>query len=368
LDDTKEPKYLNSPETAIFRKGENLYGLFQAKNYLYQNIPILVEGNFDLLSLTDKSINNVVAPLGTSFTQDQALLLRRFSNQVIIAFDGDASGRAATLRTLEIFLKANIEPQIIMLPDGFDPDKYIRTYGKDGIETLIKNSYDFIDFLVKTKDTSSIANQQSCLKEIIRLISLLDSNMSQELYINKTAEIFKLSKESLQNQIIKESHSIRSVPGEIKKSTSVSLKLIEEQILPIILTFPEYALIAKQEFPAVCFSSPQIQEIIQILYDKIESENFSIAKLIDEIEKPELTQLIADLSFRNKSTPTKNEFQRKLRTIKAKWFYNEMNEAKNKGDKVLLEKLSLEHYNLKKKLSQKSNVAKDYTNGARSVK
>jgi len=356
LDDTKEPKYLNSPETPIFRKSENLYGLFQAKNYLRQNVPILVEGNFDMLSLTDKGINNVIAPLGTSFTQEQSLLLRRYSEQVIIAFDGDTSGRAATLRTVEIFLKSNINPQIIMLPDGFDPDKYIKTFGKDGIDKLVNNSIDFIDFLLKTKDTSTIAQQQSCLKEIIHLMSLLDSGMNQELYLNKTAEIFKISKESIQNQLTKQPSGVRSLPQEIKPQKPITLKLSEEQILPIIISSSEYALIAKQELPPICFSSPIVQEMIELIYDKIEMENFSLAKIIEEIDKPELKQLIADLSFQDKALPTKNEFQRKLRTIKANWFYNEMNQAKNKGDKVLLDKLILEHYNLKKKLNKNRRV------------
>lgn len=352
LEDKVEPKYLNSPETPIFKKGENLYGLFQAKNYLYQNLPILVEGNFDLLSLVDKEIHNVVAPLGTAFTQNQALLLRRYSNQIIIAFDGDSSGRAATLRALEIFLKTNLDPKILMLPDGFDPDKYIITYGKEGIDILIRNGLDFIDFLLKVKDISSVADKQARLKEIIELIRLFDNNISQELYVNKISEIFKISKETLLNQIRKETKSV-PLETEIKSSKASSLKLAEEQVLPLIISLPEYAIIAKHELPAICFTATEIQEIVQTVYDHIESENFSLAKLIDNIEKAELKQLAADLSFRIKTTPTKNEFVRKLQTIKASWYLKAMLDAKAKGDTILLEKLSMEHYDLKKHLSQK---------------
>jgi len=180
--------------------------------------------------------------------------------------------------------------------------------------------------------------------------------MNQELYLNKTAEIFKISKESIQNQLTKQPSGVRSLPQEIKPQKPITLKLSEEQILPIIISSSEYALIAKQELPPICFSSPIVQEMIELIYDKIEMENFSLAKIIEEIDKPELKQLIADLSFQDKALPTKNEFQRKLRTIKANWFYNEMNQAKNKGDKVLLDKLILEHYNLKKKLNKNRRV------------
>lgn len=353
LDDNKEPKYLNSPETSIFRKSESLYGLFQAKNYLYQKVPILVEGNFDLLSLVDKGLNNVIAPLGTAFTQNQALLLHRFSNQAIIAFDGDSSGRAATLRALEIFFKTSMDSQILMLPDGFDPDKYIRTYGTDSFNNLINNGLDFIDFLLKIKEIDTVLNKQTCLKEIIGFISLLDNNISQELYLNKTSEIFKVSKEILLNQIQKESKKSPMMNTKITPLKQTSLKLAEEQVLSLILSLPEYAVICKQEVPADYFSLPAIQEIVKTVYSNVESGSFSLAKIIDEIEKPELKQLVVDMSFRNTLVPTKNEFLRKLMTIKASWFYKKLLDAKASGDTTLLEKLSLEHYNVKKILNQK---------------
>ncbi len=353
LADNVEPKYLNSPETPIFRKGDNLYGLFQAKNYLYQHQPILVEGNFDMLSLVDKGINNVIAPLGTAFTSKQALMLRRFSNQVVIAFDGDSSGRAATLRVIEIFLKNNLNPQVIVLPDNFDPDKYIKNYGKDGFENLITNRLDFVDYLLEVKPSETVSDKQARLKEIIDYIKLIDDNIDQELYINKTSDIFKISKDTLSNQIRKEGRDVQSQEIESKVSSIPSLKLLEKQILSLITSIPEFAKTAKQEIPLKCFSADEAQEIIQIIYDNIDLKNYTIAKLIDEIEKPALKQFVVNLSFQEKTVPTKNEFVNKLRALEASWYLKAISDAKIKGDVALTEKLSVEHYNLKKKLSQK---------------
>lgn len=355
LDANTEPKYINTPETAIFRKGANLYGLYQAKNYLYQNMPILVEGNFDLLALANQGINNVVAPLGTALTLDQALLIRRYASQVIIAFDGDYAGQTATLRTIETLLKANIDPRIAMLEQDFDPDKYIKTYGKEKFDSLIAENIDFIDFILKIKPSNSVIDKRLRLKEIIELIAMINENVSQELYLNKVADLFKISKDTLLNQIKRENKSPYQGSWSEKPYLAPIRNIPEKQLLSLIVSIPEYGLIAKQELPYQCFTSEETQELLKIVYENIDLGNFSSAKLIDAIDKPQLKQLVADLSFQIKSVPTKNEFIHKIKTLKASWYYKLMTEAKNKGDSKLLEKLTLEHYNLKKDLSYKRN-------------
>lgn len=354
LDETKEPKYINSPETEIFKKSENLYGLFQAKNYLHDNIPILVEGNFDLLSLVDNGINNVVAPLGTAFTQEQALLLRRFNQRVIIAFDADEAGRNATLRVLEISLKMNLEPQILMLPDNFDPDKYINTYGKDNFNNLIKNSLDFIDFLIKIKDYNSVFTKQILLKEILDYLVLMEGNIAQELYLNKVSEIFKIAKETLINEIRKKM-SKRDVSTTSKMTKAPKPSLIEEQVLSLIVNVPEYALLAKNELPANAFSSTEAQVIAQTIYNCVETQDYSVARVIDSLEDDQLKKKVADLGFQMTTCPSLEEFKQKLIKLKASWVYQNMLMAKKQGDDALAEKLSLEHYELKRRLARGKN-------------
>lgn len=351
LDDSKEPKYLNSPETEIFKKSGNLYGLFQARNYLYDNPPILVEGNFDLLSLVNHGINNVVAPLGTAFTNEQALLLRRFNNRLIIVFDADDAGKNATLRVVETCLKVNLEPQILMLPDNFDPDKYINAYGKENFNNLLRSPLDFIDFLIKIKNFNLIFTKQDLLNEILDYISLMEGDVTQELYLNKVADVFKVAKENLISEIRKKM-SNRGVMTINKTMKTAGINIIENQLLALIVNIPKYALMAKQELPLEAFSSNETQAIAQIVYSNLESNKYSVAQIIDSIEDEELKKKIANLSFQITAHPRPEEFERKLIKLKAAWIYQKMLIAKKQGHETLAEKLSLEHYELKKRLTQ----------------
>ncbi len=305
-----------------------------------------------MLSLVDQGINQVIAPLGTALTPHQAQLIRRYTNQLIIAFDGDSAGKAATLRTIETVLKNGIDPRIILLPDNFDPDKYMRTFGKQKFEFLVQNNLDFIDFILKIKLTTSINDKRQCLNQIINLISLIDEKVTQELYINKISEIFKISKENLLKQIKKTAPNYNYPDKPVKPNEEVKSSLLEEQILSVITAHPQYARIAKKEISSETFGPTRFQEVTQLIYNNLDSENFTSAQLIDLTEKPELKQLIANLSFRAKLIPKENEFTRKLFLFKASWLYKQMQEAEIKGDDILLNKLRVEHYNIKKKLSQ----------------
>jgi hypothetical protein len=190
----------------------------------------------------------------------------------------------------------------------------------------------------------------------MELISIIDENVSQELYLNKISDLFKITKAVLLNQIKKESKNSFLSSSQKKSDTKMIKNITEKQILSLIVSIPEYGLIAKQELPYQCFATEETHELIKIIYENVETENFSSAKLIDIIDKPELKQQVADLSFQIKTIPTKNEFLRKLRTLKASWFYQAMADAKSQGDTKLLEKLTLEHYNLKKNLSHKRST------------
>ncbi|WP_294379168.1 DNA primase, partial [uncultured Clostridium sp.] len=140
LDDSK-PKYLNSPETPVFHKGTNLYGLnFATKNKLEQDYIIIVEGYMDLISLHQHGITNTVASLGTALTVNQARLLKRYVNKVIISYDADVAGQTATLRGLEILRNAGFDVKVLKVPQGKDPDEFVRNNGKEAFLRLVDNA------------------------------------------------------------------------------------------------------------------------------------------------------------------------------------------------------------------------------------
>ena len=140
LDDSK-PKYLNSPETLVFQKGTNLYGLnFALKHNMSERYFVIVEGYMDLISLHQYGITNVVASLGTALTINQARLLKRYADKVIISYDADMAGQMATLRGLEILRTAGFDVRVLNIPQGKDPDEYVRSNGKEACLNLINSA------------------------------------------------------------------------------------------------------------------------------------------------------------------------------------------------------------------------------------
>jgi len=142
-------KYINSPEGPLYKKGQALFGLFQARLALRkEGCALLCEGNFDLVKLHQAGFPNVLAPLGTAFTLEQARLIRRFAEEVIVVFDGDAAGRKATASAYELLQTAGIAARAIRLPDGHDPDSFLAAYGVDALRSLVASAPPVLDFLI----------------------------------------------------------------------------------------------------------------------------------------------------------------------------------------------------------------------------
>ena len=151
-------KYINSPESPIYTKGQMLFGLYQARHAIRQEEhAVLVEGNFDVVSLHARGVGNVVAPLGTAFTVDQAKLLKRFASQVTFCFDGDAAGKKAVRLSREPVREAGILAKVASLPDGQDPDELVRTRGIDALAGALSHARGMLEYLIDTALDASFA-------------------------------------------------------------------------------------------------------------------------------------------------------------------------------------------------------------------
>jgi DNA primase len=149
--DEKPAKYINSPESPIYSKGQTLFGLYQARHAVRQEeSAIVVEGNFDVFSLHARGVTNVVAPLGTAFTVDQAKLLKRYASNVTLLFDGDAAGRKAVRLSREPCAQAGLSVKVASLPEGVDPDDYARTKGIASLSAVIAQGKGMLEFLIDT--------------------------------------------------------------------------------------------------------------------------------------------------------------------------------------------------------------------------
>lgn len=231
LDDSK-PKYLNSPETLVFQKGTNLYGLnFAIKGGISERYLIIVEGYMDCISLHQYGINNVVASLGTALTAGQARLLRRYADKVIIAYDADLAGQKATMRGLEILKSAGFDLRVLTVPQGKDPDEYIRSNGKEGFLRLIENAIPLIEYrLNNAKEGIDFTDNESLIKYGERVTEVLANlnPVEKDVYVKKISEETGLREQSLYDLLSKKMTKSNDSSTDVNKKEENGTKLYVE--------------------------------------------------------------------------------------------------------------------------------------------
>lgn len=204
LDDSK-PKYLNSPETLVFQKGTNLYGLnFAIKHKNEERYFIIVEGYMDLISLHQYGITNVVASLGTALTTNQARLLKRYADKVIISYDADFAGQTATLRGLEILKEAGFDVRVLQIPQGKDPDEFVRSNGRDAFLKLVNKAESLISYrLKKAKDGIDFKDKSSLIEYGNRVTEILANlnPVEKDIYVKSISEDTGIKEQSLYDLI-----------------------------------------------------------------------------------------------------------------------------------------------------------------------
>ncbi|MGN9164612.1 DNA primase [Tissierellaceae bacterium HCP3S3_D8] len=287
--DQTMPKYLNSKESIIFNKGEHLYGLNLVSKHSNRQRILLVEGYMDVISLHSKGINYAVASLGTSLTQRQSKLLKRYGKEVYICYDSDAAGIKATLRAINILLEDNIHPRIIILPDGMDPDEYINKYGMLEFEKLYANSYNYVDYRIYIlKDKYNIDNTEDKIKftiEVAAIIRSLNSPVKQDVYIEKVSEETGISKEAIKKEIMlnmdntgsgKDSKTFKNKAPDIEpvryKITSGYLKA-ELDLIRLMIDDRDYFNLISDKLSIDDFSSVECKKIYRLIDEEYNASN-----------------------------------------------------------------------------------------------
>ena len=227
-------KYLNSPESVVFKKGDNIYALDKIIENNIRKKVLIVEGYMDVISLYQSGINYVVAGLGTAFTESQARLIKRyFRNNVYLCYDGDNAGISATEKTNFVFNEISVKPNIIMLPDKLDPDDYIKKYGLNEFNKLLESPYDINGFnyeiLKKNKKNSnSITDNSIFYDSILDFLVKIDTNILRDLYINKISNEFGLDSNSLKEDFLNYDKKEKVVE---KKDEEVEINYKTEHLL-----------------------------------------------------------------------------------------------------------------------------------------
>ncbi len=201
-----KPKYVNSPESEIYNKSKTLYGIFFARNAIAKKDHcLLVEGNADVISLFQSGVENVVASSGTSLTADQVRMIKRYTSNITILYDGDSAGIKAAIRGTEMILSEGMNVRIVLFPDGEDPDSYARTHRPAELEAFIdKNAVNFIAFKLKlmlAESKNDPIKTAGLIKDIVQTISLIPDPISRSLYLRQCSEMMNIPEQTLVNEL-----------------------------------------------------------------------------------------------------------------------------------------------------------------------
>ena len=306
LGDAKRFKYLNSPENIVYSKGKHLFGLNVAKRYEHKKL-LIVEGYMDAISLHQRGITNVVAALGTALTTNQGWLLRRNAEQVILGFDSDGAGQTAILRAMEVMQNMGCDMRVLQLTGAKDPDEYIIKYGSARFQKRMDEAISLLEFKVKILqqdlNLEVAGDKVKFLNEIAKLLAKIDNSIEREIYIEKLAKGYNISKEAIFGQVNKLQYANKAKENPLEKAkvvvthkkdekeeTEVSEEMIkrENTIIAILINNPENYKIIKQNMKIEDFQYELNRKIIEELYLELEKENGNTSAVLDKLEDQQI--------------------------------------------------------------------------------
>ena len=369
LDDSK-PKYINSPENIVYSKGRHLFGLNVAKRNPSQKI-IIVEGYMDAISLYQRGITNVVASLGTALTEAQGRMLRKYASEIVIGYDSDGAGQAATMRGLEILSNLGYDIRVLQLEGAKDPDEFVIKYGTGRFNNYVENAISLVEFKVKTLRKNlklDVASDKiKFLNEVSKILAKVDNNIEKEVYIDKISSEYGISKEAIYAQTNKLLYSNVNTEKilEKPKTARIQVKTSQEQnnidesiirrenmIISLLLN-PETNAYEKfkDKIKLDDFKFEKNKNIVKILYDELEKGNSNINNILDTIKDEEIIQRITSIMVDDYNiTDIDKAIIDILNTYEKERMIQEKNKILNKLEDTTLTKEEMA--SLEKKLSE----------------
>jgi DNA primase len=316
LDGDTEPKYINSPETPAYKKGEHLYGLDQAREAIRrEGFAVVVEGYMDLAALVQAGVENVVASCGTAFTPQQARLLARYSNRTVFSYDGDGAGAAATARSLDLLLEHGFEVRVVELPAGQDPDDYIRSEGAEAYRTLLAKAPAYLEFLIhrqsQTLDRNRPDEKVAAVNAVLPHVAKLTSAIARGDWASKIADAFDIEDslvlQELRDSIRAAKQSIRSRPARGVEASDVEpvpmrpLRQAEALLVSRLLRSAEERRASLEDLEAIDLSDspirPIVRTIVSMTQENREVNHGTVFEALDEKNQP-LRDLLTQIAFR----------------------------------------------------------------------
>ena len=310
LDDSK-PKYINSSENIVYSKGKHLFGLNVAKKEHLKKI-IIVEGYMDAISLHQRGITNAVASLGTALTESQGRLLRKSSEQVIIGYDADGAGQAATVRGLEILQNLGCDIRILQIEGAKDPDEFVTKYGPERFLKYVDNAISLVEYKIKVLkqklDINNTNDKIKFLKEIAKELAKISNNIEREEYVDKISLEYNISKEAIYSEINKLIYGKNEDEKRINvtKVVQPQKKVIEETdkavakreglIIYLLINYPNEAYSKIKEVVSVeDIKSERNKKVITKLYEELEKGYSNINNVLDWFQEEEIINYLTSI-------------------------------------------------------------------------
>jgi DNA primase len=322
-DDPIPGKYINSPETPIYVKSRSLYGIFQAKEAIREKeFAILVEGYADLISVFQAGIKNVVASSGTALTEEQIELISRYAKNITLVYDADSAGSKAALRGVDLIIEQGLDVKVATLPEGEDPDSFVRSNGSEAFEHLVNNAVSFLDFKARMFQLQGALEtpegQAEAVRAVVETLAKMKDELKRSFYIKQLAERYGLYESVLYRELEKligrertrehfakqreaqaESSNLESKTQEALPQPSATVPVAERELLKLILDHGnDMVHYVFSNVELALFSNEYVRRALEIILPHAErSDEWDAHMLMDEVTDSELRRFIADVSF-----------------------------------------------------------------------
>lgn len=353
-----EPKYLNSPESPIYSKGKTLYGLNRTRNEIKQkDEAIIVEGYLDLFSLWSAGIGNVVATLGTALTKEQIELIRRFTRNVSIIFDPDEAGKSAVERSLKLFLEEEIRARVVILPGGYDPDDYVRKYGRESLEELIARSASMVDYYIEEiiGGGNTLEDKRDSVRDSVSFIGNISDPVQRNLFIKRVSEKVGIDQGILKDEVNKKLVHRKSPSGQ--RATPANKREIVDQIelnlIHMIIEYPDRIPAVAHEKIFDYFLSKPLKDVGESVIQSYHAgENKKLSHIITDLSDRGIREKLIKLTVEERPYDDgviDKILEDTIKKIRLRWYkmkrkslQRELIKAQRMGDLQLCERLVME--------------------------
>ena len=312
LNDTdSRPKYLNSPETLVYKKGNILYGLNITKDSIRKSKEaFLVEGYFDLITVYQHGIKNIIATSGTALTEDHARILRRYTDTVTLVFDGDEAGRNASDRGGIVLLNGGVKVKVISLPHGNDPDNFIREKRGEGFLNIARESKTFMEYIINKaiaeSDLKSLDEKIRCINSVIPFLSIINNSVERSIYLSLLAEKTGVSEKAIMDEMSKKEYRMQNTEYGTKKSSTSHSALrtphshnkAERILVQLMLLDNKNIEKIKRHISIDDFKDNDLTEIASVLFTLSNSnDNITVSHIMDMLSGERLKKLVSEMVF-----------------------------------------------------------------------